>query len=135
MSKNNNGNDKETTFADAIANIYEPLNSNEKFKEKYKDEMFKILLNPKDGNFAALITVDKGILTVNSIENTSKKNIDQKMLGWDGFMQTTKELFSAIGRGELSSGEITKKVVTRKIKVKNPKMLTKFSELGAILRE
>lgn len=131
MSNNN----KATTFADAIANIYEPLNDNAKFKEKYKNDAFKILLNPKDGNFAALITVDKGKLSVNSIENTSKKNLDQKVLGWDGFMQTTKELFSAIGRGELSSGDIAKKVVTRKIKVKNPKMLVKFSELGALLRE
>ncbi len=131
MSNNN----KTTTFADAIANIYEPLNDNAKFKEKYKNDTFKILLNPKDGNFAALIIVDKGKLSVNSIENTSKKKLDQKVLGWDGLMRTTKELFSAIGRGELSSGDIVKKVVTRKIKVKNPKMLVKFSEFGALLRE
>ena len=131
MSNNN----KSTTFADVIANIYEPLNDKAEFKEKYKNDTFKILLNPKDGNFAALITVDKGRLSVNSIENTSKKNLDQKVLGWDGLMQTTKELFSAIGRGELSSGEIAKKVVTRKIKVKNTKMLVQFSELGALLKE
>jgi len=124
-----------TTFADAIANIYMPLNNKAKFKEKYREDTFKILLNPKDGKFAALITVDKGILTVNSIENTSKKNLDQKFSGWDGFMQTTKELFSAIGRGELPSNEIVKKVVTRKIKVKNTKILVKFAELGALLRE
>jgi len=128
-------NDRPTTFADAIADIYEPLNNNAKFKEKYKDDTFKILLNPKDGNFAALITVDKGKLSVESIENSSKKNLDQKVLGWDGLMQTTIELFSAIGRGELSSSDIAKKVMTRKIKVKNSDMLIKFSLLGKLLRE
>ena len=136
MSNNNNiSPSKEGTFAETIANIYEPLNSNEKFKEKYKNDTFKILLNPKDGKFAALITIDNGTLSVESIENTSKKNLDQKVLGWDGLMYTTKELFSSIGKGELSTGDIAKKVVTRKIKVKNTKILTKFSELGSILRE
>ncbi len=135
MSNNNISSSKEGTFAEAIANIYEPLNSNEKFKEKYKNDTFKILLNPKDGKFAALITIDNGTLSVESIENTSKKNLDQKVLGWDGLMYTTKELFSSIGKGELSTGDIAKKVVTRKIKVKNTKILTKFSELGSILRE
>ncbi|NVM34166.1 MAG: hypothetical protein HWN81_01135 [Candidatus Lokiarchaeota archaeon] len=135
MSNNNINPSKESTFAEAIANIYKPLNNNKKFKEEYKNDTFKILLNPKDGKFAALITVDNGKLSVESIENTSKKNLDQKVLGWNGLMQTTKELFSSIGRGELSTSDIAKKVVTRKIKVKNTKILTKFSELGSILRE
>lgn len=69
MSKNNGL----TTFADVIANIYMPLNNKAKFKEKYRDDTFKILLNPKDSKFATLITVDRGILSVNSIENTLKK--------------------------------------------------------------
>ena len=96
MSKNNKAN----TFAEAIANIYMPLNNKTEFKDKYKDENFKILLNPKDGKFAALISVDRGVLSVTSIDNTSKNNLDQKFSGWDGFMQTTIELFNAIGKGE-----------------------------------
>jgi len=132
MSEND---DKSNTFADAIAKIYEPLNNEEKFKEKFGDNSFTILLNPKDDKFAALITVNKGQLSVKSIENSSKKNLSQNILGWDGFMQTTTELFKAIGRGELSSGDIAKKVMTRKIKVKNPNILIKFSQLGALLRD
>ena len=128
-------NDSPTTFADAIADIYEPLNNNAKFKEKYKDDTFRILLNPKDGKFAALITIDKGKLLVDSIDNSSKKNLDQRVLGWDGLMQTTIELFSAIGRGELSISDIQKKVLTRKIKVVNTDMLIRFSLLGKLLRE
>ena len=72
MSDNN----KATTFADSIKKRYEPLNNNPKFKEKFENETFRILLNPKDGQHAALIAVDKGVLSVNKIENTNKENLD-----------------------------------------------------------
>jgi len=123
------------TFADGIMRVYEPLNNIEAFKEKYKEESFKILLNPKDGRYAALIIVDHGTLTVESIENKPKENLDKKILKWDASMRTKIQMFKDIGDGKLSSKDITKKVITGKIKVKNPKFLIKFSELGSILRE
>jgi len=123
------------TFADGIKKVYGPLNNIEAFKEKYKEDSFKILLNPKDGNYAALITVDHGTLTVEGIENKPKDNLDKKTLNWDASMKTKIQMFKDIGDGKLSSKDITKKVITGKIKVKNPKFLVKFSELGAILRE
>lgn len=126
---------KENTFAYIIAQRYEPLNSNENFKDKFKDEQFKILLNPKNGDSAALISVDKGKLIVDSVDNSSKKNLAQETLNWDGYMQTTIEIFRAISNGELTQGEITKKVMSRKIKLKNPKMLIKLGELSTLLRE
>jgi putative sterol carrier protein len=135
MSSNNSNSSKQGSFAASIAELYEPLNANLKFKEKFKDDLFKILLNPKDGENAALIQVDKGVLTVKSIDNSNKKNIDQKSLGWDALMQTTIEIFSDIGSGKLSSSDIVKKVVTRKIKVKNPNFLTKLTEMGNLLRQ
>jgi len=49
MSETNSRNVKEGTFAEAILNRYGPLNTINKFKEKYADKSFKILLNPKDG--------------------------------------------------------------------------------------
>jgi putative sterol carrier protein len=126
---------KEGAFAASIANLYNPLNNHPKFKDKFKDETFKILLNPKDGDSAALIEVIKGVLTVRSIDNSNKDNIEQETLDWDALMETTVEIFSDIGSGKLSGGDITKKVVTRKIKVKNPKILAKLTEMGNILRE
>ncbi len=135
MNSESANNIKQGSFATSIAELYEPLNANLKFKEKFKDDVFKILLNPKDGETAALIQVDRGSLTVKSIDNSNKKNIDQKTLGWDALMQTTIEIFSDIGSGKLSSSEIVKKVVTRKIKVKNPNFLTKLTEMGNLLRE
>jgi len=124
---------KEGTFAEAILNTYGPLNNNEKFKEKYADKSFKILLNPKDGKFAALIIVNKGIISVKGLDNQDKKKLDQKELGWDGFMQTTIALFDEIGKGNLSQSDIVKKVVARKIKIKNVKFVAKLSEMGALL--
>ena len=135
MSETNSSNVKEGTFPGAILNTYSPLNSIGKFKEKYADKSFKILLNPKDGQYAALITVDNGVVTVEGIDNQDKKNLDQKDLGWDGFMQTTVALFDEIGEGNLSQSDIVKKVIARKIKMKNPKIVAKLSEMMAFMKD
>jgi len=124
---------KEGTFAEAILNTYGPLNDNEKFREKYSDKSFKILLNPKDGKFAALIIVNNGKISVKGLDNQDKKKLAQKELGWDGFMQTTIALFDEIGKGNLSQSDIVKKMVARKIKIKNVKFVAKLSEMGALL--
>ena len=124
---------KEGTFAGAILETYGPLNNNEKFKEKYADKSFKILLNPKDGKIAALITVNNGTVSIKGLDNQDKKNLDQKEIGWDGYMQTTLALFDEIGKGNLSQSDIVKKVVARKIKMKNVKFVAKLFEMGALL--
>ncbi len=124
---------KEGTFAGAILETYGPLNNNEKFKEKYADKSFKILLNPKDGKITALITVNNGTVSIKGLDNQDKKNLDQKEIGWDGYMQTTLALFDEIGKGNLSQSDIVKKVVARKIKMKNVKFVAKLSEMGALL--
>lgn len=123
------------TFADIIKARYEVLNNNESFKEKFSEESFKILLNPKDGSYAALIIVDKGTLSVESIENKPKENIKKGNLNWDGLLQTKRETFRDIGDGKLERKEIVKKVVTGKIKVKGADYLVKFGELSLLLRD
>ena len=135
MSEINSNIIKKGTFAEAIFNTYNPLNTVAKFKEKYAEKSFKILLNPKDGHYAALIKVDKGVLTVEGIENQNKNNLDQDTLGWDGFMQTTLELFEEIGKGNLSQSDIAKKMVARKIKIKNLKIVAKLSEMITLLKD
>jgi len=132
MSETNSSNIKEGTFAAEILKTYNPLNNVAKFKEKYAESSFKILLNPKDGQDAALITIDKGILEVEGIENQNKKNLEQDELGWDGFIQTSLELFDEIGKGNLTQSDIVKKVVARKIKIKNPKIVAKLAEMMAL---
>ena len=133
MSDNKLGTVKEGTYAEGVFNLYNPLNLNGKFKEKFAEETFKILLNPKDGQYAALITVDKGTVSVEGIENNDKKNLTEDKLGWNGMMKTTKAIFEEIGEGKLSQNDIIKKVVARKIKMKGPKFLVKLTEMAAFL--
>jgi len=133
MSENKPGKVKEGTYAEGVFDLYNPLNSIDKFKEKFAKESFKILLNPKDGEYAALITVNKGTVLVEGIENKDKKDLTEESLGWDAMMKTTKALFEEIGEGKLSQSDIIKKVVARKIKMKNPKFLIKLTEMAAFL--
>jgi len=134
MSENKLGKVKEGTYAEGVFNLYNPLNSIDKFKEKFAKESFKILLNPKDGEYAALITVDKGTVLVEGIENKDKKDLIEENLGWDGMMKTTIALFAEIGEGKLSQSDIIKKVVARKIKMKGPKFLMKLDEMATFLK-
>ncbi len=133
MSESKLGKIKEGTYPEGVFNLYNPLNSIDKFKEKFADETFKILLNPKDGQYAALITVNKGTVSIEGIENKDKKDLTEEKLGWNGMMKTTKALFEEIGDGKLSQSDIIKKVVARKIKMKNPKFLIKLTEMQSFL--
>jgi len=135
MSENKLGKVKEGTYPQGVFDLYMPLNSIEKFKEKFAKESFKILLNPKDGEYAALVTVDKGTVSVEGIENKDKKDLTEEKLGWDGMMKTTIALFDEIGDGKLSQSDIIKKVVARKIKMKAPKFLMKLDEMAAFLKD
>ncbi|MFW9937000.1 MAG: hypothetical protein ACFFD5_05085 [Candidatus Thorarchaeota archaeon] len=125
----------ENEFVKSIRENYEALNDNEKFKEQFKDLTFKILLNPNDGEYAALIKVNKGIVTVEGIKNTPKDNLKKETLGWDSFMETTRQTFKNIGDGKLSSRGIRMKVLARKIKVNGLKHLSFFSKMANLTRE
>ena len=56
-------------FAGLIAGGLLPLNENKKFKEQFAKTDIKILLNAINVNFAALISIKNGILSVESIPN------------------------------------------------------------------
>ena len=134
MSKLELGIEKLSEFVKSIKERYESLNANEKFKEQFKDSNFKILLNPTDREYAALITVDNGTVSIEGMKNTPKDNIKKDALGWDSYVKTTRQTFKEIGDGILSSRDIRKKVLTRKIKVKGLKYLASFSQMSALRR-
>ena len=73
-------------FAGIVSKQIEPLNDNEKFKEKYKDMQLKVLLNAKDGKYAALLVIDKGTIHVEDFKNNPKENLKKKVLGWNGLL-------------------------------------------------
>ncbi|MFX1387988.1 MAG: hypothetical protein ACFE9M_12295 [Promethearchaeota archaeon] len=109
-------------FAGIVSKQVEPLNENEKFKHVFKDTEVKVLLNAKDGKWAALLIIDKGKIHVEGIKNEPKENIKKKNAGWDGLLQTTTPMFmELLGSENLSMGKVIRKVLTRKIRIKGLK--------------
>ncbi len=109
-------------FANIVSKQFEHLNKNEKFKEKYRDTELKLLLNPKNGKYAALLVINKGTIQVEGIQNQPKENLKKKKVGWDSFIQATIEMFLELLKSEnLSKGMIAKKVLRRKMKIRGIK--------------
>ena len=109
-------------FAKIVAKEIEVLNTIEQFKEDFKDSLIKILLNAKDGKYAALLVIEKGSIYVEGIENNPKSNISKKVLGWDGLLQAKTQVFvDLLGGGDISMGSIIWKVITFRIKIKGIK--------------
>ena len=116
-------------LAGVISKLVEPLNEDQKFKETFSDIEVKVLLNATDGEYAALIVIDKGTIHVEGYKNNPKKNLKKKVIGWDGLLQTTTPIFIKFLRSnEISIKKFIGKVLTRKIKIrgiKNVLMLRK----------
>jgi len=109
-------------FAGIVAKQIEPLNEMETFKEKFAETELKILLNAKDGKWAALLVIDNGKIYVEGIKNQPKENIKKKNVGWDGLLETTTSMFlELLGNDKVSTGKVIKKILARKIKIKGIK--------------
>ncbi|MBY8989995.1 MAG: hypothetical protein KGD58_04495 [Candidatus Lokiarchaeota archaeon] len=109
-------------FAGIVSKQVEPLNDNEKFKQKYKDTQVKVLLNAKDGKYAALLVIDKGTIHVEDFKNKPKENLKKKVLGWDGLLQTkTKTFVGLLESDDISLGKVIGKIVTGRIKIRGIK--------------
>lgn len=109
-------------FAGIVSKQVEPLNDNEKFKEKFKDTQVKVLLNAKDGKYAALLIIDKGTIYVEGFENNPKKNLKKKVVGWDGLLQTkTKTFIELLESDDISLGKVIGKILTGRIKIRGTK--------------
>jgi hypothetical protein len=120
-------------FAGIVSKQVEPLNENEKFKHMFKDSEEKVLLNAKDGNWAALLIIDKGKIYVEGVKNQPKENVKKENVGWDGLLQTTTPMFmELLGSEKVSKGKVIRKILTGKIKIRGFKhvlVLLKLFEL------
>ena len=109
-------------FAGIVFKQVDPLNVNEKFKHIFKDTEEKVLLNAKDGKWAALLIIDKGKIYVEGIKNQPKENLKKKIVGWDGLLQTKTEMFmELLGSEKVSMGKIIRKILSGKIKIRGIK--------------
>ena len=104
-----------------------PINQSEKFKEMYKDKTLSILYNLTDQSYAALITVENGVLDIKHIRN-EKETLDN--LSVDASMACSTELFFDFSSGKLSKFSALIKMLTGKLKIKN---MGKMKELGDIM--
>jgi len=105
-------------FAATLANRLELVKDIEEFKEYSKNISVKLLMNPLDGRYAALITIDKGTLKVEGIRNDDPSNLKKKKLGWNAKMAMKLQLFLELASGKISQGKILAMVATGKIKVR-----------------
>lgn len=106
-------------LAGIVSRLVEPLNENEKFKEMYKDTEVKVLLNAKDGKYAALIVINKGTIHVEGIRNNPIENLKKKNAGWNGMLQTnTSTLLEIVESEEISIGKVVRKIIIGKIKIR-----------------
>jgi len=120
-------------FASIVSKQVEPLNEMEKFKEQFKDMEVKVLLNAKDGKWAALLVIDKGKIYVKGIKNEPKENIKKRNAGWDGLLSCKTDMFlELLGSEKVSMGKVIRKILTGKIKIRGIKhvlVLLKLFEL------
>jgi len=120
-------------LAGIVSKLVEPLNENEKFKEKFKDTEKKVLLNAKDGKYAALLVIDKGTIYVEGMKNNPKKNLKKKVVGWDGLLQTKTSTFLEILKSdEISLGKIVGKILTGRIKIRGIKHVLVLLQLFSL---
>ena len=120
-------------FAGIVSKLIEPLNDNEKFKERFKDTELKVLLNAKDGKYAALLAIDKGTIYVEGIKNKPKKNLKKKIVGWDGLLQTKTSTFLEILKSDdISLGKVVGKILTLRIKIRGIKHILILLQLFSL---
>ncbi|MFX1277055.1 MAG: hypothetical protein ACFFAT_18675 [Promethearchaeota archaeon] len=105
-------------FAFTLGKRLELVKESEEFKEFTKNLSIKLLLNPSDGKYAALITIDRGTLNIEGIRNDDSSNLEQKKLGWNGKMTTKLQIFMELAAGMISQNKLLLMVATRKIKVR-----------------
>ncbi|MFX1393464.1 MAG: hypothetical protein ACFFAH_07805 [Promethearchaeota archaeon] len=87
--------DRVKGFAKTISsalNTAQKLNE-AKVKEIIKGVRSRIIFNPKDGDWAALITIENDNIDVKGIDNTSKEVFKRKYLLWWGYLEAKVEDF------------------------------------------
>lgn len=120
-------------LAGIVSKQVEPLNENLKFKEKFKDTEVKVLINAKDGKYAALLVIDKGTIHVEGFKNNPKKNLKKKVIGWDGFLQAdTNTFLSLLGSEDISLGKVIGKILTGRLKIRGIKHVLVLLQLFSL---
>jgi len=121
-------------FAGLLANIMGPLNDNPKFKEAFKKTQRTFLINASNLDFAAILIIDHGTLTIHSVPNKPKSNLKKKVIGWDGFISMDTMTFLGLAMKRISIIKVGFKWIFGNVKMKGVfklmSMLKLFDLLG-----
>lgn len=118
MSKEKPKKEKLKGFPKIIASALESAqkNNKEKVEELIRGKRSRVVYNPKDGKWAALITIDKGIIDVKCIKNSPKKDLKRKKLLWWGYMEVAISDF--MNARNISDFKWFLKMITSKAKIR-----------------
>ena len=105
-------------FAGLIKNIMEPLNGNPDFEEKFKKVNKKFLINAPNLHHAAIISINKGNLKVQSVPNKPESNLSKKKIHWDGLISMDSQIFLALAMNRISMVGIIVKWISKKVTMK-----------------
>jgi hypothetical protein len=109
-------------FAGIVSKQVEPLNENNKFKHIFKDTEERVLLVPKDGNWSAMLIIDKAKIYVEGIKTKPKENLKKKNAGWQGLIACKTNVFlELLGSEGLSKGKVIGMVLIGKLKIRGLK--------------
>lgn len=124
-------------FTKSIYKQFQPLNSNEKFKEKFKKTFLKFLLNPIDQLVAALVIFDDGYVDIKEIKKQEFLiKMDKKLIGYDAMLQVTTEMLLNIAMGKMSTIQLLKtERKDKNVKVKGKLKLLKLKKALAMLQK
>ncbi|MFX1393455.1 MAG: hypothetical protein ACFFAH_07760 [Promethearchaeota archaeon] len=124
-------------FPGVIYTQFNPLNNNEKFKEKIKKTSLIFLLNPIDQLKAALVIFNKGTVEVEEYKKVEPlMKLYKKLIGYDAMLQVTTKMFLDIATGKLSTMQLL--IAERKdknIKVKGKLKLLKLLKALKLLEK
>ena len=135
MSESNIILDYAKGFAGLLENIMNPLNENSSFKEKFKNTQRKFLINATNLNYAALIIINKGQLSVKSVPNKPKSNLKKKSIGWDGLVSMDTQTFLAFAMKRISIIKLGLKWIFGPVQIKGIFKLFPMMKLFALLQE
>jgi hypothetical protein len=118
MSEKSMINSNARGFAGLIKNIMEPLNGNPDFEEKFKKVNKKFLINAPNLHHAAIVSVNKGNLKVQSVPNKPESNLSKKKIHWDGLISMDSQIFLALAMNRISMMGIIVKWISKKVTMK-----------------
>ena len=127
--------EKPRGFAMLIANVMSPLNENPNFKKMFKNTKRKYLINASNLDYAALISINRGELTIQSVPNKPKTNLKKKVSGWDGLVSMDSQIFLALAMKRISMLKVGLKWIFGNVKMKGLLKLLPMLKLFDLLQQ